>query len=200
MKLQDTLKIANTGASMPRLGFGVYQIHGASCVQACQRALDAGYRHFDSAQFYRNEAEVGQAIRSSKSVPREDVFLTTKILSGPMGASTEAMYQNVAGSVDKMGGEGGYVDLFLIHWPGSKSFRESSWKALEKLHSEGRAKAIGVSNFSIGNIEEMKEYATVWPPHANQLEVRALTTSFCQILSYRAILTFIAATSLVSAA
>lgn len=171
MKLQDTLKVANTGASMPRLGFGVYQIHGASCVQACQRALDAGYRHFDSAQFYRNEAEVGQAIRSSSTVPREDIFLTTKILSSPMGASADAVYRNVAGSVDKMGGERGYVDLFLIHSPGSRNFRESTWKALEKLHAEGRAKAIGVSNYPIDCIEEMKEYATVWPPHANQIEV-----------------------------
>lgn len=174
MKLQDTLKVANTGAAMPRLGFGVYQLHGANCVQACHRALEAGYRHIDSAQFYRNEAEVGQAIRESTSVRREDVFLTTKILSGPMGASAESLYQNVAGSVDKMGGEGGYVDLFLIHSPGSRSFRESTWKALEKLHKEGRAKSIGVSNYPIDCIEEMKEYATVWPPHANQIEVWAI--------------------------
>lgn len=169
MKLQDTLKVANTGASMPRLGFGVYQLHGASCVQVVQQALQAGYRHFDSAQFYRNEAEVGKAIRASTSVRREDVFLTTKILSGPTGV--DALYRNVADSVDKVGGQGGYVDLFLIHWPGARSFRENAWKALEKLHREGRAKAIGVSNFSIDNIEEMKKYATVWPPHANQLEV-----------------------------
>lgn len=169
LSAQDRAPLGQTNTSIPKLGFGIYQIYGEACQKAIVEALAAGYRHIDSAQLYRNEADVGKAIQQS-SVPREDVFLTTKIRQA--AGSPEKTYQSVSASVDKVGGKDGYVDLFLVHIPGmGRDAREEIWKALEKLHAEGRAKAIGVSNYRPDHIEEMKEYATVWPPHVNQIEV-----------------------------
>jgi diketogulonate reductase-like aldo/keto reductase len=103
---------------------------------------------------------------------REDVFITTKILAA--GGSVEMSYKKCIESVEKIDpGEKGYVDLFLIHSAsGGKEKRKEMWLALERLLEEGRAKAIGVSNWGIGNLEEMKNYAKVFPPHVNQIEVR----------------------------
>lgn len=169
LTIHDTFPIPNTNTSIPRLGFGVYQLYGQPCQQAVLAALAAGFRHIDSAQLYRNESEVGAAVRQSP-VKREHVFLTTKIRAA--AGSPEKMYQSALDSVNKVGGAGGYVDLFLVHVPGSsREAREELWKALERLHSEGKAKAIGVSNFRVQHLEEMKEYARIWPPHVNQLEV-----------------------------
>lgn len=167
------LPLPNSQITIPRLGFGVYQSHGKQCITSCLTALRAGYRHIDSAQFYRNEAEVGQALRQS-GVPRSEVFLTTKILSS--GGSDQATYQKCVDSVQSMDpGDKGYVDLFLIHSPsGGKAARKEMWQALERLLEEGKTRSIGVSNFGRGHIEEMREYAKVWPPHVNQIEVRFL--------------------------
>ena len=183
LSLQDRSPLSTTKTSIPHLGFGVYQLYGASCQAAVRAALAAGYRHFDTAQLYRNEADVGTAIQdaiSAGEVKRDDVFLTTKIRA-PAG-SPEQTYASCADSIDKVGGKGGYVDLFLIHIPGTgRDSREELWKTLEKLHGEGRARAIGVSNYRPQHIDEMKEYATVWPPHVNQIEVRwpSLVTGDC---------------------
>ncbi|PNY24089.1 oxidoreductase [Tolypocladium capitatum] len=164
----DTIAVPNTNTSIPRLGFGVYQLYGQHCQRAVLAALAAGFRHVDSAQLYRNEAEVGAAVRQSP-VRRDDVFLTTKIRAA--AGSPEKTYRSALDSVNKLGGAGGYVDLFLVHIPGSsRAAREELWKALEQLHDEGKARAIGVSNFRVQHLEEMKEYARVWPPHVNQLE------------------------------
>lgn len=172
--LQDTVAVASTGVKMPLLGFGVYQLLGDDCVKMCEAALAAGYRHFDSAQMYHNEAEVGKAMLNAaktQGIARSDVFLTTKIFSHEAG-SGKSIYESVAASATKLGGGGSdaYVDLFLVHWPRDREFREDVWKALEKLYEQGKAKTIGVSNFSVGDLEEMKEYATIWPPHVNQIE------------------------------
>lgn len=165
--INSTLPFTNS-LSIPRLGFGVYQSPESVCVQSCLTALKAGYRHIDTAQFYANETQVGEAVKKS-GLSRADVFLTTKILSA--SGSVEKTYQKCADSVMKINADG-YVDMFLIHSPnaGSKA-RKEMWLALEKLHEEGKAKSIGVSNFGIGHIMEMKSYATVWPPHANQIEL-----------------------------
>lgn len=138
-------------------------------MQSCLTALEVGYRHIDTAQFYGNETQVGEAVKKS-GLPRSEIFVTTKILSA--GGSVEKSYQKCLDSVEKIGGSGGYVDLFLIHSPnaGSKA-RKEMWLALEKLYEEGKAKSIGVSNFGVGHIAEMKGYAKVWPPHVNQIEV-----------------------------
>ncbi len=168
-KLTDTLPLPNSTVRIPRIGFGVYRSPRSQCVQSVKKALEVGYRHIDTAQFYANESEVGDALRAS-GIPRDQVFVTTKILS-PAG-SPEQTYDKLVASVEKIGGPGGYVDLFLIHSPSSgPAGRKQLWQALEKLHAEGRAKAIGVSNYGVQHIEEMKKYAQVWPPHVNQIEV-----------------------------
>lgn len=166
----DLLPLPNCSAKIPRLGFGVYQSAPSQCMQSCLNALKAGYRHIDTAQFYANEAEVGKAVQQS-GLKRSDVFLTTKVLSA--AGSVEKSYGKCLASVEKLDpGENGYVDLFLIHSPNSgKEKRKEMWLALEKLFEEGKAKSIGVSNFGIGHIEELKSYAKVWPPHVNQIEV-----------------------------
>ena len=176
--ITDLLPLPNSPVKIPRLGFGVYQSSNSVCVASCLHALQTGYRHIDSAQFYANEREMGEAVRQS-GLSRSDVFLTTKILSA--GGSPEATYKKCLESVEKIddglgkGGSGegkGYVDLFLIHSPhAGTSGRKLMWQALEKLHDEGRVKAIGVSNYGVGHIEEMKSYSKIWPPHVNQIEV-----------------------------
>jgi diketogulonate reductase-like aldo/keto reductase len=167
--ITDTLPLPNSSVRIPRLGFGVYRSPTNQCVQSCLTALKAGYRHIDTAQFYANEAEVGEALRQS-GLPREEVFVTTKILSP--AASIEATYDKLLASVHKIGGADGYVDLFLIHSSKSGSAgRKLLWQALEKLYAEGKAKSIGVSNFGVGHVEELRSFATVFPPHVNQIEV-----------------------------
>jgi diketogulonate reductase-like aldo/keto reductase len=170
LTLASTLPLPNLSITIPRLGFGVYRSTDTQCITSCLNALKAGYRHIDTAQFYANEAEVGVAIRRS-GLQRSDVFVTTKILGA--GGSVEKSYEKCVASVEKIDpGEGGYVDLFLIHSPNSGSAkRKEMWLALERLYEEGKAKSIGVSNFGVGHIEEMKGYAKVWPPHVNQIEL-----------------------------
>lgn len=124
---------------------------------------------------------MGEAVRKS-GLERGDVFLTTKILSAGGGADkTLAKVRDSVGKIDNSGeggnGKKGYVDLFLIHSAsGGKEARKEMWQALEKLVEEGAAKSIGVSNFGVGHIEEMKEYAKIWPPHVNQIEVSFVPT------------------------
>lgn len=172
LSIKSTLPLSNTSITIPQLGFGVYRSPTNVCVQSCLAALKAGYRHIDTAQFYANETEVGQAVKES-GLKRNDVFLTTKILSA--GGSVDASYKKCVESVKKLDPEQGYVDLFLIHSPnaGCKA-RKEMWLALERLYEEGKAKSIGVSNWGIGHINEMKDYAKVWPPHVNQIEVSSL--------------------------
>lgn len=172
LALDSVIKLHN-GVLMPLLGFGVWQVDPAVCTSVCETALEVGYRHIDSAQAYRNEAEAGASLRST-SVKRKDIFFTTKI-PRDLG-SVDANYESLIESVQKINGgggdEGAYVDLFLIHTPrmGAEGIK-NVWLALEKLLKEGKTRSIGVSNFSRANIEGMKEYATVWPPHVNQIQV-----------------------------
>lgn len=132
---------------------------------------DSGCCSVDTAQYYQNEAEVGDAIRQS-GLARGDVFVTTKVLTP--GDTVEATYAACVASVEKIGGGGGdsYVDCFLIHSPNvGEAKRREMWLALERLYREGRARVIGVSNFGIGQIEGLKGVGEVWPPHVNQIEV-----------------------------
>ncbi|CAI6088888.1 unnamed protein product [Clonostachys chloroleuca] len=168
--LRKTLLIGNAGLRIPILGFGVYKIPPDACKAACLSALRHGYRHIDCAQLYKSEAEVAAAVAESH-VPREEVFLTTKIKQWRGGA--DELRQSLLKSIEALGGgRDGYVDLFLIHTP---RFRNGSvkevWLPLEKFYAEGRVKAIGVSNFGIDHLEELKEYASIWPPHVNQIEL-----------------------------
>lgn len=180
LKLDSVIKLAN-GVTMPRLGFGVWQVDPAVCTSVVESALEAGYRHVDSAQAYRNEAEAGAALRSSVAPKRKDVFFTTKIPRDLGGV--DANYASLVESVNKINGDGpdadAYVDLFLIHTPrmGAEGIK-NVWLALEKLLKEGKTRSIGVSNFKGDDIQGMKEYATVWPPHVNQIKVSSLLVEY----------------------
>ena len=171
LAITDKLQMPKCAVQIPRLGFGVYKSTSSQSVALCTTALKVGYRHIDTAQDYDNEPEigVGRAVRQS-GLKRADVFITTKILAA--GGSFAKSVQKGLDSVEKIDGIDGYVDCFLIHSPnGGKETRAEIWQALEKLYEIGKAKSIGVSNFGVGHIEEMKTYATVWPPHVNQIQV-----------------------------
>lgn len=170
--LTDVITLSND-VKMPQLGFGVYA--SSECATSCLTALRTGYRHIDTAQVYNNESSVGAAVQQS-GLPRNSLFITTKILH-PHG-SVDASYQSALDSVKRIEGEDGSaaVDLFLVHQSSVGSeMRKELWLALERLYLAGKTKSIGVSNYGIGHIDEMKEYATIWPPHVNQLEVGELS-------------------------
>lgn len=168
LTLSSTLTL-KSGNALPLLGFGVWDSPQDKTVASCLEAMKVGYRHIDTAQVYGNEAEVGEAFRKS-GLPRKDVFITSKILK-PDSDDT-LTYQKCLSSVQKIAGDDGYLDLLLIHNVTSgASGIKMMWQAMEKLYSEGRLKSIGVSNTGIGLLEGMREYAKVWPPHVNQLEV-----------------------------
>jgi diketogulonate reductase-like aldo/keto reductase len=165
----DSITLSNS-VRIPQIGFGVYQSPPELCKKSCLKALECGYRHIDTAQYYGNEAEVGLAVKESK-ISRGDIFLTTKILTP--GDNSDQDYVACNDSIQKLDPTSGYVDLLLIHSPNcGKQKRKQLWQTLERLHDEGKARSIGVSNFGISHIEELKEFAKVWPPHVNQIEVR----------------------------
>lgn len=169
LKIIDTLSLPNSIVKIPRLGFGVYEAHGQDCVTSVLTALKAGYRNIDTAQYYGNEKEVGEAFRQS-GLKRSDVFITTKL--DECQGSVEKTYQCLLDSVTAIDGEDGEVDLFLVHTADIGSAdRKEAWIALEKLLEAGKTRSIGVSNYGIGHIEEMKQYAKIWPPQVNQIEV-----------------------------
>ncbi len=156
-------KILNNGVAVPMLGLGVWRARDEEGVRAVAWALEAGYRHIDTASFYRNEAAVGQAVRES-GLPREDIFVTTKLWNEDQrtGAQTEAFER----SLDALGLD--YVDLYLVHWPVPDRF-VASWKIVEKIYAAGRARAIGVSNFHAPHLKTLLETAEVRPA-VNQFE------------------------------
>jgi diketogulonate reductase-like aldo/keto reductase len=146
---------------MPLLGFGTWQLRGRAGYEAVRQALTAGYRHLDTATIYRNEAEVGRALRES-GIPRADVFVTTKLPPEYAGAERRTLSQSLA----NLGVE--YVDLWLIHWPTSGQARTDIWKQFPPLRDEGLARAVGVSNYSIAQLDELTE-ATGETPAVNQI-------------------------------
>ena len=170
LSISSSLPLVNSPHRIPRLGFGVYQSPPPACVQSCSRAFAAGYRHVDTAIYYDNEKSVGRAVQESK-IPRAELFLTSKILSP--GKDVESTYQSIKQSVEKLAGEGGYADLFLIHSPnGGAESRKLMWLALELAKEKGTVRDIGVSNYGIEHIEEIKKIGKIWPPVVNQIEVR----------------------------
>jgi diketogulonate reductase-like aldo/keto reductase len=163
MKLTIETKLTlNDGHPIPQLGLGVWQIRaGASCEAAVLAALEAGYRHIDTAAMYGNEESVGAAIRMS-GIPREAVFVTTKLWNSDHGNPERALDT----SLRKLKFD--YVDLYLIHYPVRE--RRQSWRALEALRAKGKARSIGVSNFTIRHLTELlAETKTV--PAVNQVEL-----------------------------
>lgn len=149
LALTSTLTLQNSPShtEIPHIGFGVYKSPPEVCVSSVLHAIKTGYRQIDTAQFYANESEVGEAIAKSE-IPRSELYVTTKVIA--YSGSFEKSYQECVKSVRKIGGEGGYVDLFLIHTPSmGPEKRKELWKALEKLKDEGLAKDIGVSNLYV---------------------------------------------------
>ncbi len=148
----------NNGLEMPWLGLGVYQAApGRQTQDAVRDALDVGYRLIDTAKLYRNEADVGRAVLRS-GVPREDVFVTTKLWNTDHGH--DAAMRAFDRSLRELGLD--YVDLYLIHWPVAGA-RRDTWRALEEIHDQGKARAIGVSNFMVHHLAELLEDADVVP-------------------------------------
>lgn len=153
------------GAQLPHLGLGVFKARsGGPARQAVLAALEIGYRHVDTAAVYRNEKDVGEAIGAS-GVPRSEIFVTTKLWNTDHGF--DAALRAFDASLERLGLD--YVDLYLVHWPVPKR-RRDSWRALERLHDERRARAIGVSNYMVNHLEELMGEARV-PPAVNQIEV-----------------------------
>jgi diketogulonate reductase-like aldo/keto reductase len=169
LTLQSSIALSNSKNKIPQIGFGVYLSPQDTCVKSCLKAFEAGYRHVDTAQYYDNEASVGRALRESK-LPREEVYLTSKILSA--GNDADSTYKKIVESVEKLDGKDGYVDLFLIHTPnGGAEARKLMWQAQEKAQKAGIVRDIGVSNYGIQHMEEIKSIGKVWPPAVNQIEV-----------------------------
>ncbi len=157
----------NDGRSIPQLGFGVFQIEPADTAQAVGRALDAGYRHIDTAEMYGNEKEVGEGIRSS-GVDRADVFVTSKLNNG-LHRPDDTRKAFAATLADL---QFDYVDLFLIHWPLPTRYDGdfvSTWKALAEFHFDGRARSVGVSNFQVSHLERLAAESDLVPA-VNQIE------------------------------
>ena len=151
----------NQGPVVPCLGLGVFQVEpGAATQQAVRWALAAGYRHVDTAKLYGNEEDVGEAVRAS-GLPRSEVFVTTKLWHTEHGFDpAQAAFRASLGRLNL-----GYVDLYLIHWPRAPTpeARRDSWRALERVQTEGLCRAIGVSNYTVRHLEELREHSDVVP-------------------------------------
>ncbi|CAM3782686.1 aldo/keto reductase [Mesobacillus thioparans] len=161
------IKLHN-GVEMPVLGLGVYKVEdGTQIEETIHSALDFGYRLIDTASFYENEEGVGRAIRNS-SVPREELFITTKVWNSEQG------YENTLRafdqSMEKL--ELDYLDLYLVHWPVKGMYLET-WRALEKLYQDGKVKAIGVSNFKTHHLKDLLSNCQERPV-INQVELHPL--------------------------
>jgi diketogulonate reductase-like aldo/keto reductase len=149
------------GANMPMVGFGTWSLRARMGCQAVLRALQAGYRHIDTATMYANEAEVGHALRDS-GLPREQVFLTTKLRARDAGHERKIL----SSSLQALGTD--YVDLWLVHWPPRGGASVPIWREFLALRDEGLARAVGVSNYSLRQIDELTD-ATGEAPSVNQI-------------------------------
>jgi diketogulonate reductase-like aldo/keto reductase len=163
LTLKSTIELHN-GVEIPALGLGVFQsAEGSETQRAVRDALAAGYRHIDTARIYRNEADVGAAIRAS-DVPRDEIFVTTKLWNSDHGY--DAALRAFDASLDRLGLA--HVELYLIHWP-VRELRRETWRAMEKIVASGRCRSIGVSNYMIPHLRELIDAgATV--PMVNQVE------------------------------
>jgi 2,5-diketo-D-gluconate reductase A len=156
----------NDGRTIPQVGLGVWQTPNDTAVQVVKTALDAGYRHIDTAAAYRNEKGVGEGIKAS-GLSREDVFVTTKLWNDNQGHDETLVAAEK--SLGRLGLE--YLDLYLIHWPApAKGLYVESWKALVRLQQEGRVKSIGVSNFAAEHLDRIIGETGV-APAINQIEL-----------------------------
>lgn len=163
MKIDSKIKL-NNGVEIPALGYGTYKVErGREAFEGTLWALEAGYRHIDTASMYGNESDIGDAVRQS-GIPREEIFITTKVWNSDQGF--DRTLKAFDASLSRL--KSGYIDLFLIHWP-VEILRNETYRALESIYAEGRVRAIGVSNFTITHLEELtSKFDTI--PAVNQVE------------------------------
>jgi 2,5-diketo-D-gluconate reductase A len=163
MSTQQTISL-NDGTVIPQLGFGVWQVPDKEAAKVVGTAISSGYRSIDTAAIYENETGVGKAIADSP-VPRTELFVTTKLWNDQHTNATKALNE----SLGRLGLD--HVDLYLIHWPKPRqNAYVEAWKALLKLKEEGRAKSVGVSNFTVSHLKHIID-ATGITPSVNQIEL-----------------------------
>ena len=174
------MKLSN-GINIPEIGFGTSLIEGEQCVDVIRQALKNGYRHIDTASAYKNEQEIGRAIKES-NIQRKELFITSKVWKDSMGYDNtiESFYN----SLERL--QLDYIDLYLIHWPrnNDKQLNVDTWKALETLYKENKVKSIGVSNFLKHHLEIILNNCEI-VPMVDQLEfhpglMRNETLEFCK--------------------
>ncbi len=161
----------NNGLEIPQIGVGTWTLRGETARQNVRLALEAGFRHIDTAQGYENEAEVGLGIVDS-GVPRGEIFVTTKVATNIMREGCEAVRQSIDESLAKLKMD--YIDLLLIHWP-VKDCVKHTWQVMEDYVQQGKVRSIGVSNFNRNHLDDLLAYADIRPA-VNQIEVHPLMT------------------------
>ncbi len=159
--MKDTITL-NNGLVIPTIGYGTFKIDDIESENLVKMAVKTGYRHIDTASYYKNELGIGKGIAQA-SAPREDIFLATKIWMDDLGY--EKTMQSFEASMEKLGLD--YLDLLLIHWP--RPLALESWKALEELYHAGKVKAIGVCNYNVRLLQELLDNCSV-KPVINQIE------------------------------
>ena len=163
--MEERYKKLSNGINIPLVGFGTYMLQNEND-EACnivKQAIEAGYRHIDTAAFYNNEEGVGKGIRES-NIPREEIFVTTKVWIDDDG------YENTLSAFDKSLSKLGldYIDLYLVHWPTEKI--KDTWRAIEDLYKQKKVRAIGVCNFNAKQLKTLIEFAEI-NPMVNQIEI-----------------------------
>ena len=174
--MNENFKVLSNGIKMPSIGFGTYKSgNDEETAKIVKYALEIGYRQIDTASFYGNEVGIGNGIKESE-INREDIFLVTKLWNDDHGYDKTIEAFNK--SLERL--QVDYLDLYLIHWP--NKLNSETWKAFEYLYKIGRVKTIGVCNFKIGHLEELKKTAEIMPM-VNQIEIHP-QSSKNDILSY----------------
>ena len=176
-QIPDESSNLRNGSAMPLVGFGTWQIKGDDAVRATAAALEAGYRHLDTATVYGNEGEVGRALAES-GVPREEVFVTTKFPPNRAGRELDTLKE----SLEKL--QTDHVDLWLIHWPGDGSANLDLWGEFTEAQEAGLAREIGVSNFDAALLDEVTKAAGV-APAVNQIEWSPLLYDAATVAEHR---------------
>jgi diketogulonate reductase-like aldo/keto reductase len=169
--------VLSNGVKMPWLGLGVFKVTEEGLAEkTVKAAIDAGYRHIDTAAAYGNEEGVGAGVKNS-GVPRDELFITTKVWNADQGYETSlAAFEKSLSKLDM-----DYVDLLLIHWPVKGKYKET-WRALESIYKSGKARAVGVSNFQIHHLQDLAEGSEL-VPMVNQVEYHPLLSQV-ELLAY----------------